>query len=147
MSGPGSGAREVPSGPSSRDRSQSGSLRSSCPTWRSSTRGGRSRAFLQRIPTRREHGLSAAIVREVGLFSTAFGLKGRSLLYYDEIELCYRLERFGRRILYVPAAEVNHAIHAERLSIGLVQAALLLAGQTEAYFDLVHREGRFVLNA
>ena len=47
--------------------------------------------------------------REVGLFSTAFGLKGRSLRCYDEIELCYRLERLGRRILYTPGAEVNHA--------------------------------------
>jgi glucosyl-dolichyl phosphate glucuronosyltransferase len=54
--------------------------------------------------------------REVGLFSTAFGLKGRSLLYYDEIELCYRLERLGRRILYTPDAEVEHAIHPERLT-------------------------------
>ena len=40
--------------------------------------------------------------REVGLFSTAFGRKGRALLSNEEIELCYRLERLGRRILYIP---------------------------------------------
>ena len=67
--------------------------------------------------------------REVGLFSTAFGLKGRSLLYYDEIELCYRLERLG-------PADPLHARrrgeprHPRRTALGrLVQAAVLLAGE------------------
>ena len=82
--------------------------------------------------------------REVGLFSTAFGLKGRSLLYYDEIELCYRLERLGRRILYVPDAVVNHAIHAERLTVAWFTRRFYSQGKTEAYFDLVYRGRRFV---
>jgi glucosyl-dolichyl phosphate glucuronosyltransferase len=83
---------------------------------------------------------------EVGLFSTAFGLKGRSLLYYDEIELCYRLERSGRRILYVPDAEVTHAIHPGRLTIAWFKQRFYAQGRSEAYFDLVHRGGLFVLN-
>jgi GT2 family glycosyltransferase len=83
--------------------------------------------------------------RDVGLFSTAFGLKGRSLLYYDEIELCYRLERLGRRILYVPDAEVSHAIHAERLSVAWFRQRFYAQGKTEAYFDLVHRGGQLVV--
>src|SRR5262245_17255099 len=76
--------------------------------------------------------------REVGLFSTAFGLKGRSLLYYDEIELCYRLERRGWRILYAPNAVVNHAIHPERLTPAWFRQRFYSQGKTEAYFDLVH---------
>jgi GT2 family glycosyltransferase len=79
--------------------------------------------------------------REVGLFSTAFGLKGPSLLYYDEIELCYRLERLGRRILYVPEAVVNHAIHAERLTVAWFTRRFYSQGKTEAYFDLVTVDG------
>jgi GT2 family glycosyltransferase len=82
---------------------------------------------------------------EVGLFSTAFGLKGRSLLYYDEIEFCYRLERSGRRILYVPDAEVTHAIHPGRLTIAWFKQRFYAQGRSEAYFDLVHRGGPFVL--
>jgi GT2 family glycosyltransferase len=82
---------------------------------------------------------------EVGLFSTAFGLKGHSLLYYDEIELCFRLERSGRRILYVPDAEVTHAIHPGRVTIAWFKQRFYAQGRSEAYFDLVHRGGRFVV--
>jgi glucosyl-dolichyl phosphate glucuronosyltransferase len=83
--------------------------------------------------------------REVGLFSTAFGLKGRSLLYYDEIELCYRLERLGRRILYAPDAEVSHIIHAERLTAAWFKQRFYSQGKSEAYFDLVHNGRRLVV--
>jgi GT2 family glycosyltransferase len=83
--------------------------------------------------------------REVGLFSTAFGLKGRSLLYYDEIELCYRLERLGRRILYVPDAEVHHVIHAGRLTVAWFRRRFYAQGKSEAYFDLVHHGRRLVI--
>ena len=82
---------------------------------------------------------------QVGLFSTAFGLKGRSLLYYDEIELCYRLERSGRRIVYVPEAEVTHVIHPERLTMAWFKQRFYAQGRSEAYFDLVLRGGRFVV--
>jgi GT2 family glycosyltransferase len=82
--------------------------------------------------------------QEVGLFSTAFGRKGRSLLSNEEIELCYRLERRGRRILYVPGAVVNHVIHADRLTVDWFQRRFYWQGKSEAYFDLVHRGRGFV---
>ena len=82
--------------------------------------------------------------REVGLFSTAFGRKGRALLSNEEIELCYRLERLGRRILYIPGAVVHHLIHADRLTLDWFQRRFYWQGKSEAYFDLVHRGGGFV---
>ena len=82
--------------------------------------------------------------QEVGLFSTAFGRRGRSLLSCEEIELCYRLERLRRRILYVPDAEVDHVIHAERLTPDWFNLRFYWQGKSEAYFDLVHRGPRFV---
>lgn len=82
--------------------------------------------------------------REVGLFSTAFGRKGRALLSNEEIELCYRLEQRGRRILYVPGAVVHHLIHADRLTLDWFQRRFYWQGKSEAYFDLVHRGRGFV---
>jgi GT2 family glycosyltransferase len=81
----------------------------------------------------------------VGLFSTAFGRKGRRLLSYEEIELCYRLERLGRRILYIPAAVVHHVVDPERLTIPWFQRRFYWQGKSEAYFDLVHRGRGFVV--
>ena len=82
--------------------------------------------------------------QEVGLFSTAFGRKGPSLLSCEETDLCYRLERLGRRILYVPGAEVDHVIHAGRLTPDWFKLRFYWQGKSEAYFDLVHRGPRFV---
>jgi glucosyl-dolichyl phosphate glucuronosyltransferase len=82
--------------------------------------------------------------REVGLFSTAFGRKGQSLLSNEEIELCYRLERRGRRILYVPGAVVHHTIRPHRLTVDWFQRRFYWQGKADAYFDLVHRGRGFV---
>jgi glucosyl-dolichyl phosphate glucuronosyltransferase len=83
--------------------------------------------------------------REVGLFSPAFGVKGHSLLCYEEIELCYRLERLGRRILYVPDAGVSHVIRAERLTVAWFKRRFYAQGKSEAYFDLVHHGPKLVV--
>ncbi|MCI0545825.1 MAG: glycosyltransferase [Candidatus Rokubacteria bacterium] len=83
--------------------------------------------------------------QEVGLFSTALGRKGRSLLSYEEIELCYRLERRGRRILYVPEADVTHVIHASRLTVDWFKRRFYWQGKSVAYFDLIHHGRRFAM--
>jgi GT2 family glycosyltransferase len=80
----------------------------------------------------------------VGLFSVSFGRKGRSLMSYEEIELCYRIERAGWTILYVPGASVHHTVHAERLSRDWFLRRFYWQGKSEAYFDLIHRGTRFI---
>jgi glucosyl-dolichyl phosphate glucuronosyltransferase len=94
-------------------------------------------------------GMNIAFPRQsfqaVGLFSTAFGRKGRSLLSNEEVELCYRLERLGRRILYIPGAVVHHVIHPGRLTVDWFQRRFYWQGKSEAYFDLVHRGHGFVV--
>jgi GT2 family glycosyltransferase len=84
------------------------------------------------------------IFRTVGLFSVSFGRKGQSLMSYEEIELCYRIERAGWAILYVPDASVHHTIHAERLSRDWFLRRFYWQGKSEAYFDLIHRGTRFI---
>lgn len=82
--------------------------------------------------------------REVGLFSPAFGRKGQSLLSNEELELCYRLERLGGRILYIPGAVVYHMIDPARVTVDWFQRRFYWQGKADAYFDLVHRGGGFV---
>jgi len=84
------------------------------------------------------------VFRGVGLFSVSFGRKGRSLMSYEEIELCYRIERAGWTILYVPGASVRHTVHADRLSRDWFLRRFYWQGKSEAYFDLIHRGTRFI---
>jgi GT2 family glycosyltransferase len=83
------------------------------------------------------------VFRMVGLFSPSFGRKGRSLMSYEEIEICYRIERAGWTILYVPNASVRHTVHADRLSQDWFLRRFYWQGKSEAYFDLIHRGIRF----
>jgi GT2 family glycosyltransferase len=75
----------------------------------------------------------------VGLFSTLFGLKGDSMMYNDEIELCYRIEEAGGKILYVPEAVVYHLISTDRLSKEWFLKRFYWQGRSETRFDLIHR--------
>jgi len=84
------------------------------------------------------------VFQGVGLFSVSFGRKGRSLMSYEEIELCYRIERAGWTILYVPGASVRHTVHADRLSQDWFLRRFYWQGKSEAYFDLIHRGTRFI---
>jgi len=84
------------------------------------------------------------VFEAVGLFSPSFGRKGRSLMSYEEIELCYRIERAGWTILYVPGASVRHTVHADRLSRDWFLRRFYWQGKSEAYFDLIHRGTRFI---
>jgi GT2 family glycosyltransferase len=82
--------------------------------------------------------------REVGLFWPALGRKGQSLLSNEELDLCYRLERLGGRILYIPGAVVYHMIDPSRVTVDWFRRRFYWQGKADAYFDLVHQGGRFV---
>jgi GT2 family glycosyltransferase len=64
---------------------------------------------------------------ELGGFNTALGGGGAPTYLMDEIELCSRVERSGREILYVPDARVQHLVPAARTtrSFFLQRAAVL----------------------
>jgi GT2 family glycosyltransferase len=54
--------------------------------------------------------LSQEVIREVGLLDESF-----APIYYEEVDLCYRIRAAGYRVLYVPEAA---AIHDESASFG-----------------------------
>ena len=55
-----------------------------------------------------------SLLVELGGFNTALGGGGAPTYLMDEIELCSRIERTGRQIVYVPEARVMHLVPAAR---------------------------------
>ncbi|MCA1904818.1 MAG: glycosyltransferase [Cyanobacteria bacterium KgW148] len=87
-------------------------------------------------------GVNMAFRREVfhrvGYFLDCFGRKGKSLMGYEEIELCYRLEQQGLGILYVPYAEVYHCIRGDRLNYEWFKQRFYWQGRSEGLFEIIH---------
>jgi glycosyltransferase involved in cell wall biosynthesis len=73
-----------------------------------------------------------------GKFLDCFGRKGHSLMSYEEIELCYRLEQQGCEVIYVPDAEVFHLIRGDRLNESWFQKRFYWQGRSEGLFELIH---------
>ena len=96
-------------------------------------------------------GVNLAFRREtfevVGGFSTRLGRKGKALLSYEEVELCYRVERAGGLVHYAPGARVRHAVATERLSPRWFRRRLSWQGRSLARFDAMHRRRPALLRA
>lgn len=93
-------------------------------------------------------GANVAYRREVyeryGGFSTALGRKGKSLLSCEEIELCLRIERDGRSIVYVPDAAVRHVTPTDRITPHWLQRRFAAQGASEAIVNWMHGGWRAV---
>jgi len=80
-----------------------------------------------------------ALVRALKGFSTQMGLRGRSGLQQEETDLCYRIERAGGEVHYVPSAVVDHWISPERLRPEWFLARFRDYGRSNAMFELRNR--------
>lgn len=69
---------------------------------------------------------------EVGGFTTSLGRGGAPTYLMDEIDLCRRLEKAGRRIFYAPRARVRHIIPAARLTRGFFLERAAVTGRATA---------------
>jgi GT2 family glycosyltransferase len=76
--------------------------------------------------------------QQFGLFRDCFDRKGKSLMSYGDIEMCYRLDRGGFTVLYVPDAEVWHLIRGDRLNEAWFQKRFYWQGRSEGLFELLH---------
>ncbi|HWN42148.1 MAG TPA: glycosyltransferase [Thermoanaerobaculia bacterium] len=87
-------------------------------------------------------GNNCAFRREVfqrfGYFSPHLGRTGSSLLSCEEIELCLRIERGGRRILYAPGARIRHLTVTERITPEWLARRFAAQGHSEAIIDWQH---------
>ena len=59
---------------------------------------------------------NADVLKALGGFKSEMGVKGTGLLQGEETELCARMrEKFGKGVIYNPAAIVHHKVFPERL--------------------------------
>ena len=77
--------------------------------------------------------------RAAGGFSGAVGPRGHEPFVHDETDLCYRLERAGGTIHYVPNAVVDHHVLKERVSPAWVLRRATHGGHSAALFILRNR--------
>lgn len=82
---------------------------------------------------------------ECGYFLDCFGRKGDSLMSYEEIELCFRIEKAGHRIVYAPDAEVYHLIRGDRLSREWFESRSYWQGRSEGLFESMHFGRLFII--
>jgi len=93
----------------------------------------------------------ACVIRHGG-FSLDLGRSGDQLLSGEETELCLRLEKEGKKIVYVPNAAVNHIISEERLRPAWLLERARAQGLTDAVVDgrhasLVRRAGMCLVHS
>jgi glucosyl-dolichyl phosphate glucuronosyltransferase len=103
------------------------------------------RLFYNQYP----RGVNMAIRRQAfercGYFLDCLDRKGSSLLSYGDIEICYRIERAGYAVLYVPDAEVYHLIRGDRLNEAWFRKRFYWQGRSEGLFELLHFGRTYVL--
>ena len=51
----------------------------------------------------------AAVVLDLKLFWEVGGFDERIFLYYEDDDLCYRIRQQGRKLIFLPSAQVTHA--------------------------------------
>jgi hypothetical protein len=78
------------------------------------------------------------VFEEFGDFSPHLGLRGRSRLACEEVELCLRVERGGGRIAYVPAAGVRHLTKTQRITERWLHQRFFAQGASEAIIEWRH---------
>jgi glycosyltransferase involved in cell wall biosynthesis len=81
----------------------------------------------------------AATARALGGFSTRLGPLGRVELVHDETDLCYRLDRAGHEVRYVPDAIVDHRVGVERMAPERILRRFRMTGRSGAVFVLRNR--------
>ncbi len=74
-----------------------------------------------------------------GPFLDCLDRKGALLLSYGDIEMCWRVERSGHDVLWVPGAEVDHLIRGDRLTPDWFALRCYWQGRSEGLFERIHR--------
>ncbi len=83
--------------------------------------------------------------RKCGYFLDCFDRKGNSLMSYGDIEMCYRVDKAGYDVLYIPDAEVLHLIRGDRLNMDWFRTRFYWQGRSEGLFELIHYGRRHII--
>ena len=93
----------------------------------------------------------ADVVRELGGFRSEMGVKGKGLLQGEETELCERMRnKFGKGVIYNPAAIVYHKVFPERLKVRFLLKRAFWQGYSKRMMEelgySIDEESDFVRN-
>lgn len=72
------------------------------------------------------------IFNEIGLFNTELGIKGDQLYLGEEVEICDRILKLGKKIYYLPDAFVYHSVHENKVNTEYISKRLSLEGDSIA---------------
>lgn len=86
-------------------------------------------------------GVVRAIALQCGGFNPALGRKGKSLMSAEETELCHRLRRAGHEVWWLPQAEIDHRVAAERLTVPCLLRMMFCLGRSAALIRLQMTQG------
>ncbi len=86
-------------------------------------------------------------IQKLNGFSTQLGRIGNALLAGEESELCLRLEKAGKKIVYVPGAIVDHLVTREKLTKEWFRKNAWGYGLSAASIEVAHmKKIRVILN-
>ncbi|MCK4398179.1 MAG: glycosyltransferase family 2 protein [Methanophagales archaeon] len=93
----------------------------------------------------------ADVLRELGGFRSEMGVKGKGLLQGEETELCERMRnKFGKGVIYNPAAIVYHKVFPERLKVRFLLKRAFWQGYSKRMMEelgySIDEESDFVRN-
>jgi glycosyltransferase involved in cell wall biosynthesis len=100
-------------------------------------RGGRTEPFDARgAPWASNFAVDRAAALQCGGFNAALGRKGTSLMAAEETDLCCRLRQRGHEVWWLPEAEVDHRVPAERVRVVSILQVMFCLGRSSARFRL-----------
>lgn len=89
--------------------------------------------------------IRARSLEAAGPFSPHLGRSGTRLASCEEIELCWRLEKLGGRVCYVPKARIDHVVPVGRLDAHWMARRFHWQGRSEAVMEWQHGGFRALL--
>jgi GT2 family glycosyltransferase len=96
------------------------------------------RLFYNEYPRGVNMAIRSRAFEQCGYFLDCFDRKGDSLMSYGDIEICYRIDKAGYTVLYIPNAEVYHLIRGDRLNEAWFRRRFYWQGRSEGLFELLH---------
>ncbi len=76
-----------------------------------------------------------------GGFNPMLGRKGRSLMSAEETDLCHRLRQAGHEVWWLPQAEIDHRVAAERVTVSCMLRMMFCLGRSSALIRLDYMPG------
>jgi hypothetical protein len=82
---------------------------------------------------------------KIGLFLDCFDRKGKSLMSYGDIEICFGSTKLATKLSMYPMPRFLHLIRGDRLNQEWFQRRFYWQGRSEGLFELLHFGRKHIL--